>query len=147
MSRSRQNPDLGDPLDAMPWASQSRRRRGQSAHFSGLAAEDAASRTYVQRGAREIGRRVRTPYGEIDLVIEHDGTLIFVEVKRRKKVFAFDNPISVTQWERLKNAALHYMLPILSETGVQPACRFDVVLMDHAGQLTVIENACSFDEH
>ncbi len=35
------------------------------------------------KGCRVVGRNVRTPYGEIDLVAEQDGVTVFVEVKTR----------------------------------------------------------------
>ncbi len=45
--------------------------------------EQAAADYLCQRGYEIAGRNVRTPYGEIDLVVEKDGQTIFVEVKAR----------------------------------------------------------------
>lgn len=135
------------PIDAMPWAKSRRSRRGKSAYHRGLAAEKTVEQAYLQNSAEILGRRVRTPYGELDLIAELDGTLIFIEVKARRYENGWDSPISANQWQRLKNAANHYMVPILSGTGVQPSCRFDVALVDRIGKVTLYENACSFDEH
>ena len=122
-----------------------RSRRGRTAWQSGAAAEDAVARRYQAVGARVLHRRLRTPEGEIDLVLDQDGCTVFVEVKRCQ---AGDGaPVSRRQWRRLANAALHYMMCAQNETGVQPVCRFDVALAGPDGQLRIIENARGFDEH
>ena len=36
------------------------------------------------RGFRILGRNVRSPLGELDLVADDHGVLVFVEVKRRR---------------------------------------------------------------
>ncbi|MEL7468243.1 MAG: YraN family protein [Pseudomonadota bacterium] len=120
--------------------------RGRSNHFSGIAAEDSVVRTYAAKGAIVLGRRVRTPAGEIDLVLKLSDSLVFVEVKRRRTVHHFDSPITPLQWSRLENAALHYMVPYVEDTGIQPVCRFDAALVAPDGQVDIIENARSFDE-
>lgn len=124
--------------------SPSRRQRGRSNWQSGVAAEQAAARYYQARGGIVLAERFRTKDGELDLVIDLHGVLVFVEVKHRSAQFA-DSPITERQWQRLANAALHYMVPIQNETGVQPSCRFDVVLAGQDGRLRIIENARSFD--
>src|SRR5690625_1460087 len=121
-----------------------RRQRGQSNWRSGIAAEQAAARHYQARGGTVLAERFRTKDGELDLVIDLHGVLVFVEVKHRSSKFA-DSPITERQWQRLANAALHYMVPIQNKTGVQPSCRFDVVLAGQDGRLRIIENARSFD--
>ena len=133
------------------WAAGSRRsqsrNQGRASYFSGIAAEEATARMYVRQGATLLGRRVRTPEGEIDLVLKKDGVLVFVEVKKRRKLHLHDSPVSDKQWDRLEKAALHYMISVQDETGVQPVCRFDVALMGPDGSVQIIENARSFDEH
>ena len=121
-----------------------RQSEGRTACHAGRSAEEAVSRYYERKGARIRALRHRTPEGEIDLIAEHGGVLIFVEVKRRKVQHSFDSPISERQWRRLESAALHYMIEEQNETGVQPVCRFDVALVRHDGQMQVIENARSF---
>jgi putative endonuclease len=137
-----------DPWRVTPLAAstdRTRARRGRSSWHSGSAAEDAVARRYQAMGATVLHRRLRTPGGELDLVLEKDGRTIFVEVKRCRA--GDDRPVSQRQWGRLANAALHYMMRAQNETGVQPVCRFDVALAGPDGQLRIIENARSFDEH
>ncbi len=45
--------------------------------------EDVALRTLAQKGLRLVGRNVRTPYGEIDLILQDEDEMVFVEVKAR----------------------------------------------------------------
>lgn len=134
---------------AMPsWASRPeayRARRGARNFQAGLAAEDAVERIYRQRGARVLARRHRTPEGEIDLIVQDSRCLIFVEVKRRRRLHGFDSPISEKQWQRLGCAALHYVVNNYDVTRVQPICRFDAALVGADGQVTIIENARTFD--
>ena len=118
---------------------------GSRRHHAGLAAEDAAARHYEARGGQVLARRLRTPEGEIDLVVDIDGLLIFVEVKARSRPIGFDSPIPERQWRRLGNAALHYMMTRQQETGRIPFCRFDAAIMAPDGRIEVIENARSFD--
>lgn len=131
------------PLQISQLLSQ-RRRRGRTNWQSGAAAEEAAARHYQARGATLRERRLRTPEGEIDLILDLDGVLVFVEVKRRAAE-SFDSPVSERQWRRLEKSALHYMMRLQNETGVQPVCRFDVALAGPDGRLRIIENARSFD--
>ena len=121
-----------------------RQRRGRRNWYSGVAAEESAARHYEARGGNVVARRLRTPDGELDLVVEQGGALIFVEVKRRSGAI-IDSPVSARQWQRLENAALHYMMRVQNETGVQPFCRFDVALAGPDGRLRIIENARSFE--
>lgn len=113
-------------------------RTGFQRHASGLAAEETAERHYRTGGAEILARRHRTPEGELDLIACDRGTLVFVEVKRRKAGLAGDSPISPRQWRRLERAAAHYLA-----TSDDPwqNCRFDVALIDADGRPTIFENA------
>ena len=53
-------------------------------HPAGRAAEEAASAELARRGYRVLARNCRTRAGEIDIVAERRGTLVFVEVKARR---------------------------------------------------------------
>ena len=130
------------------WADGSRARRarrGARNFHAGMAAEDGVERIYLQRGARILARRHRTPEGEIDLIVQDGDCLVFIEVKRRKRLHGFDSPISEKQWQRLGCAALHYVVNNHDVTRVHPICRFDAALVGPDGQVTIIENARTFD--
>jgi putative endonuclease len=110
------------------------------AHFSGVAAEDAAARRYRAEGGRVRAERWRCPEGELDLVIELPDEIVFVEVKARRRHAA--DAVTSRQWARIGAAALRYLAE--HTDGTMP-CRFDLALVDRTGRLERIENARSFD--
>ena len=96
---------------------------------SGDAAEDRALAHLEAAGLRLVARNYRTPGrggGEIDLVMrERDGTLVFVEVRRRASA-AFGGAaasVGAIKQRRIILAARHYLMRL----GAPPPCRFDVV--------------------
>ncbi len=95
----------------------------------GDAAEDEALLYLQQQGLRLVFRNYRTPGrggGEIDLIMgERDGTLVFVEVRRRQSSLHGGAAASVgrTKQRRVVLAAQHYLLKVRT----LPPCRFDVV--------------------
>ena len=92
---------------------------------TGLLAEDAAARLFAARGARIVARNLRTPYAEIDLLAEEDGTLVLVEVKARARNAAY--ALSRAQRQRLVRAALY----LQGQRGsLDTPIRFDVVTCD-----------------
>lgn len=122
-----------------PRAAQRRRSaRGRMAHLAGLAGEGSVARRYVEEGGAIVAQRWRVPEGEIDLVVQMAGILVFVEVKSGPNA-AY--AISERQWSRLEAAALRYT--VVHETGDMPM-RFDAALVGPDGTVAVIENARGF---
>jgi len=72
--------------------------------------EDAASEHLLQKGYEIIGRNVRTPYGEIDIVAKQEDTTIFVEVKTRtsNKMGLPEESITTRKREHMIACAEHY---------------------------------------
>ena len=103
---------------------------------AGDAAEDRALAHLVAAGLRPVARNYRTPGrggGEIDLIMrEADGTLVFVEVRKRKSAAYGGAVASVggVKQRRIIYAARHYLMRLPQ----QPPCRFDVVGVQ-AGQV------------
>lgn len=79
-----------------------RYRRGR---FSEL----LAAAVLIAKGYRILGRRVRTPHGEIDLVAVRGQRLAFVEVKRRSSIEECEVALSPGQAERIARAAEHWV--------------------------------------
>lgn len=113
-----------------------RRRRGSRAHLSGIAAEEAVEAAYAARGASVLGRRLRNAAGEIDLVVELAGTVVFVEVKHSRA--HRDNPIGARNRQRVSAAAAAWLATV---SGPPPQCRFDAALVDGEGRIRIVENA------
>src|SRR4029079_3874803 len=57
------------------------------------------------RGYRILGRRVRTPYGEIDLIAVRGRRLAFIEVKRPRRRLQAEAAITLRQAGRIARAA------------------------------------------
>ena len=74
--------------------------------------EDVATEHLVQRGYEIIGRNVRTPYGEIDVVAKQGDTTIFVEVKTRtsNKMGLPEESITPKKQEHMIACAEHYAM-------------------------------------
>ena len=72
--------------------------------------ESVAAEYLEERGYILVARNVRTPYGEIDLILEKDGFTIFVEVKTRTSKSLGPPEISVTprKQEHMIATAEHY---------------------------------------
>lgn len=80
------------------------------------------------KGYRLLGRRVRTPAGEIDLVMRRCDVVAFVEVKARHTRTQAVEAISPTQRRRIVRAASHY---IAANPGLATlTLRFDAVLVE-----------------
>ena len=104
---------------------------------------EALALAYLQRaGLRLLTTNYRTPGrggGEIDLVmVDADGTLVFVEVRQRATPShgGAGASISATKQRRIIFAAKHYLMRI----NTPPPCRFDVVLIEGALSATVAPN-------
>ncbi|WP_296511103.1 YraN family protein [Rhodoferax sp.] len=98
----------------------------------GDAAEERALGFLQTKGLQFVARNYRTPGrggGEIDLILrDRDGTLVFVEVRKRSRTDHGGAAASVghVKQRRIIFAARHYLLTLRTV----PPCRFDVVVMD-----------------
>ena len=84
--------------------------------------------TLIERNYRVAGGPHRRG-GELDLILrERDGTLVFVEVRRRAGTSHGGAAASVgsTKQRSLMLAAQHYLMRFTTP----PACRFDVVAIE-----------------
>ena len=113
-----------------------------SRYLNGLAAEDAAERWYLERGATPVAKRMRNDGGEIDLIVAEGDVLVFVEVKIRKSIDAAAHAISPRQWARITTAAEVFLAE--TERSLDTDLRFDAALLDRHGHIEIIENAAPF---
>ncbi|MEW6099916.1 MAG: YraN family protein [Pseudomonadota bacterium] len=101
---------------------------GDAGEARALAHLERAGLRLVQRNYRLAGGPHRRA-GEVDLIMrDRDGTLVFVEVRRRGSA-AHGGAAASISWakrERIVRAAQHFLLRLPSP----PPCRFDVVAID-----------------
>ena len=105
----------------------------------GAEAEDLALEFLLRQGLKLKTRNYTCRLGEIDLVLEEGKTLVFVEVRQRRSQ-AFGGAaesITARKRQRLLATARHYLAAQRS----LPACRFDAVLVDGAGEVQWIRDA------
>jgi putative endonuclease len=105
----------------------------------GRAAEARAEAALTAEGFATLARRARTAVGEIDLVVERQGLLVFVEVKARATLKEAAFALGARQQARLLAAGEAWMAvnPGHGETGV----RFDVLLVDAEGRVRRVADA------
>ena len=105
----------------------------------GMRAETAACAALAADGFAILGRRLRTPAGEIDIAAQRDGLLVFVEVKCRADLARAAYALGARQQARLL-AAAEIVLAAHPEWG-RAGVRFDVLLVDRAGRVRRIMDA------
>jgi putative endonuclease len=96
---------------------------GRSAR--GRAGEEAAASLYERRGYRLLTRNWRCVAGELDLVLERNGTLVFCEVKTRSGPGYGGGWESVT-WEKRRRIRRLAELFLLVTDERPSSVRFDV---------------------
>ena len=107
---------------------------------SGAAAETLAAEFLRRHGLRVLERNWRVRGGEIDLICEDRGCMVFVEVRLRGHSGFGGAAASITpaKQRRIVLAARHYLAGKL-----ECKCRFDAVLLDglNEAQIEWIQNA------
>jgi putative endonuclease len=94
----------------------------------GRKAEDRALVYLRQQGLRLMKRNYRCRFGEIDLIMQEAGLLVFVEVRQRTLARFGGAAASVgsVKQQRLWRTAEHYLMHFPYPF----ACRFDLVAID-----------------
>ena len=88
--------------------------------------ERIAERWLTGKGWRVVARRFRSGHRDIDLVVERDGTVAFVEVKARRGE-RFGDPVEAVNWRKQKELGRSARVWV-SRHGRQPDdYRFDVI--------------------
>ena len=110
--------------------------------ITGREGEDVAAAYLEGKGFSVIGRNYHTRYGEIDIIVEDDEYMVFVEVKARSSergVMALES-VTPAKRGRLRKTAEIWLAT--HENKRQP--RFDVIevyRMDEKTRINHIENA------
>ena len=105
----------------------------------GADAEQAAATFLAAQGYTVLARRLRTPAGEIDLVVRRGEDLVIVEVKARATLDGGLEAISLRQRQRLTGAA-EWLLGHWPDVA-QCSVRFDCIVAVPGLPLYHVENA------
>lgn len=105
----------------------------------GQEAENWACAYLQAQGFQLLSRNYRLRGGELDLIGRDGDYLVFVEVRYRssEKFGGAMQSISLAKQQRIIRTAQHYLM----RHPVDWPCRFDVVAINQAQQITWIKNA------
>lgn len=110
----------------------------------GQEGESAAEQYLRHKGYRIVARNLRSPLGELDLVVEDGRVLVFVEVKARR-TNAFGGAIYAVHHRKQEKLIQLAALYLARHHIKDRLCRFDVVLLQGVGtgpaQIEHIQNA------
>ena len=88
--------------------------------------EAAAAAYLTSRGYAIKARQFRCPMGEIDLIAEQDGVLVFVEVKTRKNL-RYGAPAAAVGFRKQQKIIRTATWYVQENPPVDRPCRFDVL--------------------
>ena len=86
--------------------------------------EDFAVKYFEKRGYKLLCRNYHSRYGEIDIIVQDEDFVIFVEVKTRKS-FSLVSPAQAVDYNKQKKICLTAM-QYINESGTELQPRFDV---------------------
>ena len=127
-----------------PAVRDARRMRGRRNYLSGLAAESAVEQRYALRGHVVLARRWRGSHAEIDLILRDGSAVVFVEVKKSRSFERALLSLGRAQRARIAGAAAEFLGRMSLDQMTE--MRFDLALMNEAGDIEIIENAFAGDE-
>ncbi|MBQ9441166.1 MAG: YraN family protein [Alphaproteobacteria bacterium] len=113
-----------------------------SNYVKGINAEARVVNILINYGCDILGRRVKTKYGEIDILAYKNNTVVAVEVKQRKTLNIARECLTNRQMHRISKAL---QLIIYERNLLFENYRIDVVLLDRIGNYEYIINAFSFE--
>ena len=110
-----------------------------------LAEQRAAKFLEDQFGYRILQRNYSCRLGEVDLVAEEAGVLVFIEVRSRttSRYGEAIETISSAKRRKIALTARHFLVTRGLEN---KACRFDVVTIQDGGEPSLLRDAFSIDE-
>lgn len=113
----------------------------------GALGERVAARWLRRDGWRILARRFRSGHRDLDLVVERDGVVAFVEVKTRRDA-GFADPVTAVGWRKRRELTRSAQVWIDRHGAAALAYRFDVVAVVVAdGRVRVRHVANAFPTH
>lgn len=109
-----------------------RPRNGRPAEL-GRRSEDVACAALRRAGYRIVDRNFRTRGAEIDIVAEHQGFLVFIEVRARR-AGGLAHPLESLTHAKRRRIILGARQYLARRGGPVPAVRFDVVTVEWCGR-------------
>ena len=109
----------------------------KATYETGVQGEEMARQYLEKLGMRCLETRHREKTGEIDLIMEENNTLVFVEVKARFSDPAAGNGLRAVTSSKQKRIAKSAMLYLMRHGWLNRSIRFDVVEINQHGVLHI----------
>jgi putative endonuclease len=106
---------------------------------TGSGTEFLAGQYFSDRGYRIVERNYRARRGELDLVVEKDGELAFVEVRYRASRM-FGAPVETVSRAKRRKLSLAALEFICERGGEERAMRFDILSVVRTGKGLSLEH-------
>lgn len=103
-----------------------------STRTRGRNAESLARRFMQKQGLRFVASNYEKPYGEVDLIMRDQNTLVFTEVRARED-FSHGHPfetVTKAKQSRIIRVAKQYLAEFADEMHTE--CRFDIIAINLA---------------
>ena len=112
---------------------------------TGRLGEEEAVRFLQKKGVSILERNFRDRNGEIDLIAQEDGVLLFIEVKYRRssRYGEPEEAVNVEKQRKISRTALYYLHH--KQEGMQTPMRFDVISVTD-GEIRWIRDAFPFTD-
>ena len=104
--------------------------RRSAAHATGVMGETRAAEYLRSEGYTILARNFRTRAGEIDIIAEKSGTVVFVEVKTWNALSEVDLEYSIDRRKRLRILGAAKAFLARNRDLAEEGLRFDVLLLD-----------------
>ena len=107
--------------------------------ITGQEGEDRAAVVLKRKGYTIVATNYRSPFGEIDIIAEEGGFLVFIEVKRRTNR-AFGTSLDAIDLKKKRHIIRSAQTYLKANDCLDRRVRFDVVGID-GGDVRVIKHA------
>ena len=104
----------------------------------GKSGEKKAEKYLIKKGYNIIEKNFACKLGEIDLIVEKDGVIVFVEVKTRNSTsygYGFES-VNSKKIEKIRKVATYFLVL----KNIDKTARFDVISID-SGKITHLTGA------
>jgi putative endonuclease len=99
----------------------------QNSYLYGVQSEQLAVEYFESICFKVLARRYKTKLGEIDLVLQKNNQLVFLEVKARRKQTSVEELLTARQISRNYSAAEIFLSEFPQYNGFE--CRFDLIII------------------
>ena len=115
--------------------------------YKGAQAETEICHFLLKQGLELVERNYHCACGEIDLIMQDQDMIVFIEVRLREKN-SFGHPLETVTRHKQRKLTKTALLYLQKERCLHiKSCRFDVVGIDGDGRIEWIKDAFSIDHY